>query len=254
MEKIDFVITWVDGSDKNWLKEKNKYLDNPIDIDDRIERYRDMDLLKYWFRGVEKYANWVNKIYFITCGQKPEWLNENNSKLVLVNHSDYMPKDALPTFNSNAIEVGMHKIKGLSEQFVYFNDDQFIIDYIKPTDYFKNNKPVDMMSLDPVRSPRKDNINNINGFHYVKMKNIDIVNKYFDFKESIRNNKSKYLSLKQGKFLHRTLVYMEYDSFLGFKDQHLPIPFLKETFEDVWNKEYDLLNNTQHTRFRIIFI
>ena len=69
---IDFVIPWVDGSDLEWRKSKNKYsgkIDEPVDITDA--RYRDWDILKYWFRGVEKYAPWVHKIYFVTCGQKP---------------------------------------------------------------------------------------------------------------------------------------------------------------------------------------
>ena len=65
-EKIDFVILWVDGSDKNWLEEKNKYSEKrEEDVDGKI-RYRDWDNLKYWFRGVEKFAPWVNKIYFVT--------------------------------------------------------------------------------------------------------------------------------------------------------------------------------------------
>lgn len=121
---IDFVIPWVDGSDLEWRKSKNKYsgkIDEPVDITDA--RYRDWDILKYWFRGVEKYAPWVHKIYFVTCGQKPDWLNENHDKLVLVNHEDYIPHEYLPTFSSHTIELNFHRIKNLSEHFVYFNDD-----------------------------------------------------------------------------------------------------------------------------------
>ena len=129
---IDFVIPWVDGSDLEWRKSKNKYsgkIDEPVDITDA--RYRDWDILKYWFRGVEKYAPWVHKIYFVTCGQKPDWLNENHDKLVLVNHEDYIPHEYLPTFSANPIELNFHRIKNLSEHFVYFNDDTFIINKIE---------------------------------------------------------------------------------------------------------------------------
>lgn len=70
-----------------------------------------MGYLKYWFRGVEKYAPWVHKIYFVTCGQKPDWLNENHDKLVLVNHEDYIPHEYLPTFSSHTIELNFHRIK-----------------------------------------------------------------------------------------------------------------------------------------------
>ena len=71
---IDFVIPWVDGSDPAWRKEKYKYMgiDEP---DAGDERYRDMGLLKYWFRAVEAYAPWVNQIHFITWGHLPDWLN-----------------------------------------------------------------------------------------------------------------------------------------------------------------------------------
>ena len=83
-EKIDFVIMWVDGSDPKWLAEKNKYSEKKVSIDDGINRYRDMNLLKYWFRGVEKYTPWVNKIYFVTWGHLPKWLDTSNPKLVIV--------------------------------------------------------------------------------------------------------------------------------------------------------------------------
>lgn len=135
---IDFVIPWVDGSDPEWRKSKNKYsgkIDEPVDITDA--RYRDWDILKYWFRGVEKYAPWVHKIYFVTCGQKPDWLNENHEKLILVNHEDYIPREYLPTFSANPIELNFHRIKNLSEHFVYFNDDVFITSKVEPEVFFK---------------------------------------------------------------------------------------------------------------------
>lgn len=128
-EGIDFVLIWVDDKDPKWIAEKNKYKSNDIQINvqsDSEVRYRDWDNLKYWFRAVEKYAPWVRKVHFVTCGQKPTWLNENNPKLRLVNHSDYIDEKYLPTFSSHVIELNLHKIPGLSERFVYFNDDTFI--------------------------------------------------------------------------------------------------------------------------------
>ena len=65
--KIDFVIPWVDSKDEDWQRERLKYA--PEDMsDDRNIRYRDFENLQYWFRGVEKFAPWVNKIHFITWG------------------------------------------------------------------------------------------------------------------------------------------------------------------------------------------
>ena len=128
-EKIDFVIMWVDGSDPKWLQEKNKYSTNKIDVDDAINRYRDMGTLKYWFRSVEKYTPWVNKIHFITCGHLPDWLNTNNPKLNIVKHEDYIPKEYLPTFSANPIELNLHRINELEEKFVLFNDEIFQRDH-----------------------------------------------------------------------------------------------------------------------------
>ena len=128
--EIDFVITWVDGSDKAWLDEKKCYSPK-ADNDDSEERYRDWELLKYWFRGVEKFAPWVRKIHFITWGHVPQWLNTEHPKLHIVRHEDYIPKEYLPVFNCNVLEIYMHKIEGLSEQFVYFNDDVFLIEALR---------------------------------------------------------------------------------------------------------------------------
>ena len=91
-EKIDFVIAWVDGNDKEWLAEKAKYSPSSMADSATPVRFRDWDNLQYWFRGVEKYAPWVNKIHFITWGHLPKWLDTNNPKLHIVNHRDYIPE------------------------------------------------------------------------------------------------------------------------------------------------------------------
>ena len=75
---IDFVITWVDGSDPLWFRQKQnakKKQGVSVDIDDRIERYRDWEILKYLFRSIENFAPWVNNVYIVTCGHLPAWLN-----------------------------------------------------------------------------------------------------------------------------------------------------------------------------------
>ena len=100
---IDFVLLWVDDSDPEWRKLRKQYSpDSDFLVDDSEARYRDWETLKYWFRGVEKFAPWVNKIYFVTCGHVPSWLNLDAEKLVHVKHEDYIPKEYLPTFSSSA--------------------------------------------------------------------------------------------------------------------------------------------------------
>ncbi len=152
MQKIDFVLPWVDGSDKDWLALKYKYLESANSISNNPEanadnRYRDYGLLRYWFRAVERFAPWVNRVFFVTCGQKPDWLDESHPKLRLVNHKDYIPTDYLPTFQSNTIELNLHRIPDLSEQFVLFNDDTFLLRPVKPEFFFPKR-----LACSPLRS------------------------------------------------------------------------------------------------------
>ena len=97
--------------------------------------------MKFWFRGVEKFAPWVRKIHFVTCGQKPEWLDENHPKINLVNHKNFIPEQFLPSYNSVVIERYLHKIPDVSEHFVYFNDDFYIINHLDKSRFFQNGLP-----------------------------------------------------------------------------------------------------------------
>ena len=149
MEKIDFVIAWVDGNDPEWRKQKNEYSPSK-ETDSSNIRYRDMEILKYWFRAVCEYAPWVNKVHFITWGHLPEWMNTECEKLHIVNHKDYIPEKYLPTFSSHPIELNIHRIKGLTERFVYFNDDMLLNDYVSPDYFFKKGLPCDFAHVNNV--------------------------------------------------------------------------------------------------------
>lgn len=244
---IDFVIAWVDGNDKEWQKEKAKY-DPSIDLtQDNIDaRYREWNNLRYWFRAIEKYAPWVHKIYFLTWGHLPEWLDTDNEKLVIVNHKDYIPEEYLPTFNSHTIELNMHRIKDLSEHFVYFNDDMFITRKVQPEDFFKNGLPCDEFILDAVYFA-PDSAGAYNG------NDLEIINKHFNKEQQFKKYKfSQYFNLKYGiKNLYRTLVLKTgWRWYPGFHYNHLPTSFMKSTLETVWNEEYNVLHETCKDKFR----
>ena len=146
--KIDFVITWVDGNDPVWRKDFKHYSEiEGKEVDKRPVWFRNWDNLQYWFRGVEKFAPWVNNIYFVTYGHLPEWLNVNHPKLQIVKHEDFIPKEYLPTFSSRVIGFFFHRIKGLSEKFVYFNDDMFLINNVRPDRFFRDGLPCDFPGL-----------------------------------------------------------------------------------------------------------
>lgn len=245
-DKIDFVILWVDGADPQWLEEKNKFSEKKADITDSINRYRDMGTLKYWFRAVEKYTPWVNKIHFVTWGHIPQWLNTANPKLNIVKHEDFIPKEYLPTFNSNTIELNLFRIKELEEKFVLFNDDVFITNYLSPEFFFKNGLPCDFW---------KENIfkTDDNFFDHIVLNNLFVINKNFDKKKFIKNNFSKVFNLKYGKRNIRYLMLSHWKYFGGFDIPHTTNAFLKNTFDEVWNKEYEILNRTSKSKFRSVF-
>ena len=114
-------------------------------IDKGKGRFREMNIFRYWFRAVERYAPWVNKVFLVTNGKFPDWINPDNPKLVLVKHEDYIPEEYLPTFNSCTIELHLHRIKDLSEHFVYFNDDIMLNGLVSPDYFFKNELPCDLL-------------------------------------------------------------------------------------------------------------
>lgn len=239
--KIDFVIPWVDGNDPEWRKEKNKY--TPATESDNAEnRYRDFENLQYWFRGIEKYAPWVNKIHFITWGHIPEWLDTNHPKLNIVYHEDYMPDAYRPTFNARPIELNIHRITELSEHFVFFNDDTFITKKMIPEDFFKNGLPLDLGVLDAF-SVREDH-------SYSSMNSLRIVNKYFDKRAAIKQHFSKWFSLKYGSQLYRNIALYPWKYFTGFLSPHLPVAYNKSTFFELWEKEPEILDTTSKNKFR----
>ena len=94
--------------------------------------------LQYSLRSIDLYAPWVNKIYILMNQPKkyPRWMKANN-KIVIVDHTETFPSPKyLPNTNSNAIETTIVNIKGLSEHYIYFNDDIFLGKNIKYTDFF----------------------------------------------------------------------------------------------------------------------
>lgn len=243
-QKIDFVIAWVDGNDRLWREEKQKYSPQS-GSDSREIRYRDWENLKYWFRGIEKYASWVNKIYFVTCGHLPEWLNTKHPKLVITNHKDFIPNKYLPTFSANPIELNIHRIPNLSEQFVFFNDDTFITKQTKPEDFFKNGLPCDSAVLNPHISQREYKT-------HMEAADMDVINDNFNKNQCIKSNFLKWFNYKYGKNLLKTICLLPWEKFTGFTQWHIANSYLKSVYEEIWEKEYETLNETCLRKFRYI--
>jgi hypothetical protein len=244
---IDFVMTWVDDTDEQWLAEKNEYApkymkNNTINGDCR---YRDWDILKYWFRSVEKYATWVRKIHFVTCGHLPDFLNVNHPKLNIVKHSDYIPQEYLPTFSARAIELNFHRIPDLTEQFVYFNDDMFLNAPLSQEDFFKGGKPCTQF-LERSFVPT-DNL-----WLHVVLNDMGLINKHFSKRDFVKKNLFKYLNPKYGKRNKYHLLTIACRNFHEIENMHVASPLLKSTLEEVWEKEHDVLDATSRDKFRTL--
>ncbi|MCR5468029.1 MAG: Stealth CR1 domain-containing protein [Lachnospiraceae bacterium] len=244
-EPIDFVILWVDGADTAWLAEKRKYDGSDEKGDSSEVRFRSWDNLQYWFRGVEKFAPWVRTIHFVTWGHLPPWLDTTNPKLHIVNHKDYIPEKYLPTFNANTIELNLHRIEGLAEQFVYFNDDMFVTAPVKPEDFFRDGKPRDAFGLNCIYFGKKS-------AGFFNGNDVELINIHFDKKECMKKNRRKWFTLRNGwKCVARTLLLAyAWNWFPGFYYDHLPTDFVKSTFEKVWAEEGEVLDATCMDKFR----
>lgn len=140
---VDLVYTWVDGDDPEWQALKRRYMgpeqmaagpDNEQWGDEK--RYRTMDEIVYAIRSAHRYAPWLRTIFIvITDGQVLPSPVLSDPKVVVVPYSTIMPAEILPSFCSNSIEAYIHKIPGLSEIFLYGNDDYLFLKPV-PIEYF----------------------------------------------------------------------------------------------------------------------
>ncbi len=137
-EDIDLVYLWVNGNDPEWRAKRNVVIgkteeNSAVNCDGR---YADNDELKYSLRAVEMYAPWIRRIFIVTDNQVPVWLDTSNPKVRVVDHTEILPPESLPCFNSRVIEHHLHRIPGLAERFLYANDDMFINRPVTPATFF----------------------------------------------------------------------------------------------------------------------
>ena len=139
---MDIIITYVDGFDSEWQADYDKHIGCEVNN----KRFRDWGTLPYLLRGIDECMPFIQNVYLVVAreSQVPGWLNRSEVHVVL--HKDFMPAQYLPTFNSTAIEMFLHRIEGLSEEFIYFNDDFFPLQPCEPTDFFRNGQVAASMS------------------------------------------------------------------------------------------------------------
>ena len=151
---VDLVYLWVNGNDPVWREKRNATIgmtheDSSVNCEGR---YADNDELKYNLRAADMYAPWIRRIFIVTDNQAPQWLDSSNPKIRIVDHTEIMPPEALPTFNSSVIEHFIHLIPDLSEHFLYANDDMFINRPVDKSDFFGDDgKPIIRVIRRPFR-------------------------------------------------------------------------------------------------------
>ena len=206
---MDIVITYVDGNDPVWKQDYEKYTNVPV----MQKRFRDWGTLKYLLRGIEVNMPFIRNVYLVVShpSQVPQWADTQNLKIVL--HKDMIPEEYLPTFNCNPIEMHLHRIDGLDEEYLYFNDDMFPVGKCSPEDFFRNGKAV------------------IGYYRHLFASGM--------YKKICRNSDRlarKALGMKSSCFFTRP--------------QHICSPMLKSECEELYDKVRDDIRNTSKTRTR----
>lgn len=240
--KIDFVVTWVDGSDPQWQAKKQQYANLTGSLNGE-NRYRDMGIFEYWFKNVFEFAPWVNNVFLITDQQVPAFIHKY-PRVKVIDHRDFIPQSCLPTFNSNTIELNLWRIKELAEHFVLFNDDMFITQPLEPTFFFNPTGKPCLPAILNIIQPSDE-------YSYIPFNNMELLNRRFNKKTFIKQHWQKIFSWKYGKRNLQSLLALPYPSITGFYEGHTTFPHLKSTFETLATKIFPMSFNLQdHRRFR----
>ncbi len=247
---IDIIIPWVDGNDPKWIAEKESVAKEKSILGkaNNNNRYESWDNLQYIFRGIEKFMPWVHKIFLVTWGHVPEFLDIKNPRIEIVKHRDFIPQKYLPTFNSSTIEMNFHRIIGLSENYIEFNDDTFPLAPIEEEYYFQNNLVCEEAVETPIIPVEVGDITEYSLL--LKVNNMRFINRHFNKREVQRKNPDKWFFEGYGELLQRTEGLKYWNNFVGFHDRHMPVALKKSTLKKLWEVEPETLDRGSRNQFR----
>lgn len=221
---IDAVILWVDGNDPRHREKTLPYLDNKKAINETKFRTRfdQVNEIKFSVNSILKFAPYIRNIFIVTDEQEPAFLKEENSSydnVFIIDHKVIFKgyEKFLPTFCSLTIETCIHRIPGLSEHFIYLNDDFFIINKTEPSDFFRNGFPV-------------------------------LRGKWLKFDEDIFYKKFKKLGLGHKADQQRSAKLAGLDKYYNYK--HTPHPLRKSTIEKYFEENPDVFLKNLQYKFR----
>ena len=223
--EIDAVILWVDGDDENHKAKMLPYIEDKTKLKSVKfrTRYNQVNEIKFTIDSILKYAPYIRNIHIITDNQTPDFLKNRNrdtyNKVSIVDHTVVFEgyEEYLPTFNCRPIETCLYRIPNLAEHFIYFNDDFFLINDTKPTDFFKDGLPI-------------------------------LRGKWLKFDKDIFYKKFKKPRVGHKSIQQNAARLVGFNKYYNFK--HTPHPLRKSTFENYFKaNENVLVENIKH-RFR----
>ncbi|UTC09258.1 hypothetical protein A4W78_06860 [Latilactobacillus curvatus] len=243
--KIDIVVSWVNSNDQKWQAKMNHQLQlmgkEQLMIGE--ERYYEFGFFKYWFRSIEKFASWINHVYVLTDDQRPEFFKETD-KVTVVDHTEIIPKEYLPTFNSNVIELFLDKIPGINEHFIYFNDDVFLNAPVLPADFFDINGLPKDCAIPSVLQP-------VGNFDHLPFNDIQIINHYFPKKIVMKKYGKKFFSVKYGiANIFKSILTLPFSNWSTFKIQHIAHSLRKEDYQLLRKYAKNEIETTAKMHFR----
>lgn len=239
--EIDLVIPWVDGGDPAWQAAAGEYgrKQQPL--------FRDWGLMRYWFRGVDKYLPWIRRVHFVTWGHLPPWLNTEHPKLHIVRHEDFLPEEYRPVFSSIPIELNFHRIKGLAECFISANDDLYFLGPQGKETYFRDGLPCDYLHVQPITDRCTTS------FGHILWNDMAAINRHFTARECAERLPQYWFSEAYPETVCAdNRAALRWRCFAGFGGDHFPVPLKLSTYREVWREEKARLEASCRSRFRDI--
>lgn len=239
---IDAVVTWVDGNDESHINRRNRIRDQQPDKEYDIPtghistRFIDNGELNYCLQSIRRYAPWIRTIHLVTDNQQPDFLTEelqNELQVRIVDHTEIFKSYewALPTFNSRTIETALHRIPGLADRFIFFNDDFLLTAPIPPERFFFEDSVV-LHGRWNYASTFSDTRVRLNGWMNA------MVYRYFGISRSMHH----LFQIRSAQLADFRWRY--------FRIPHIPHPVHTETIREFFRNHPDLFEQNIQYRFR----
>jgi hypothetical protein len=220
---IDAVYTWVNHRDPAWMAAYSAVQNDAVDTTNShesandIARFQSRNELVYSIKSVRRFAPWIDRIFVVTNCSLPTAIVEDQKVFPVTHEEIFADLSALPTFNSHAIEANLHRIPGLSERFLYFNDDFFLGKPVSSRDFFSDSgKPYVFLSKHDIPYQRLGDLRPVD-----------------------------FAAINVGRLLEENFSFRPEK-----KLHHSPYPLLKSTLFEIESQYGQLLLNTMRQKFR----